>query len=56
MSQRMMCLGQVVGYDFEEKRLIITVDDKMAQKLKADGWAVAHEEELGHFVSVKMAE
>jgi len=56
MSERLMTMGQTVGYDSNEKKLIITLSDKIANQMKADGWAVGHDEELGHFVSVKMAE
>jgi hypothetical protein len=54
MSQRFMDVGQTVGYDFADKKLIVTVSEKTAQKMKADGWTVGHEEELGYFVSVKL--
>lgn len=50
MSQRFLEGGQFVGYIFEDKKLIVTVSEKMAKKLKADGWDVHFEAELGHFV------
>lgn len=49
-----MDLGQVVGYDFDDKKLIVTLSDKTAEKMKADGWNVHHEEELGFFITVQM--
>lgn len=56
MSKTMLDRGQLVGYDFETKNLIITVGEQLAQKLKADGWAVQHSEEVGCFVTIKMEE
>lgn len=55
MSQRFMDQGQVVGYEFgEKKQLTVTVSDRTAQKMKADGWSVHHDEELGHFVMIQL--
>jgi hypothetical protein len=54
MSQKLMDRGQIVGYDFENKQLVVTVSDKIAQKMTADGWVVHYEEELGHFVTISL--
>jgi N-acetylmuramoyl-L-alanine amidase len=48
--------GQIVGYDFENKKLIVTVSDKLATKMLADGWNVHHEDELGYFVTITLEE
>lgn len=56
MSQRFLDVERTVGYDFEQKLLIVTVSPKMAKKMKADGWQVGYEEEVGHFVSIKLEE
>jgi hypothetical protein len=54
MSQTFLDIAQTVGYDFEKKTLIITLSDKMAQKMKSDGWNVGYEEKIGHFVHVTL--
>lgn len=57
MSQRFMDMGQVVGYEFgTEKQLTVTLSDRTAQKMKADGWNVHHDEELGHFVVIQLGD
>lgn len=56
MSQRFMDIGQTVGYDFAEKKLIVTVNEKTAAKMKSDGWNVQFESELGHFVTIVLQE
>jgi mannose-6-phosphate isomerase-like protein (cupin superfamily) len=53
MSGRFMDRGQIVAYEFETKRLIVTVSDKTATKMMADGWQVHHEDELGYFVVIE---
>ena len=54
MTQSFLDHGQMVGYDFSQKRLIATVSKKVADKMKADGWNVHYEKDLGHFVVVQM--
>jgi len=56
MSQTFLDPHQTVGYDFEKKLLIVTLSDKMAQKMKADGWDVGYEKEIGHFIQVSLTE
>jgi len=56
MSQSLLDLTQTVGYHTEKKMLIVTISDKMAQKMKVDGWDVPHEKELGHFIQVSLME
>ena len=48
--------GQIVGYDFEKKMLIVTLSEKTAKKMKSDGWKVAHQEEIGYFIQVTLEE
>ena len=48
--------GQIVGYKFDEKTLVVTISQKMAQKMKADGWNVHYEEELGYFLTIQQEE
>jgi hypothetical protein len=48
--------GQLVGYRFEEKQLVVTMSDKMAEKMKTDGWHIQHESEIGHFVTITLKE
>lgn len=52
MSQRFMDVGQTVGYDFAEKKLIVTVEEKTAAKMKSDGWNVSYDSELGSFITI----
>lgn len=54
-SKRIMCRDQLVGYDMKTKSLIITVEEHMAQKLKADGWDVSHDKQVGHFLTIAFA-
>jgi hypothetical protein len=56
VSQRFMDLGQTVGYDFAEKTLTVTVEEKTAMKMKSDGWNVHYDSELGHFVTIQLVE
>jgi hypothetical protein len=56
MSQRFLEHGLTVGYDYGEKKLVATVTEKMAKKMKADGWQVHYEKEIGHFVTVTLQE
>lgn len=49
-----MSNGETVGYDFGEKQLIVTVSKKIADKMKADGWEVSYDKDLGYFVRVKI--
>jgi hypothetical protein len=53
MSGRFMDRGQVVGYEFDTKRLIVTISDQTATKMLADGWDVKHEDELGYFIVIQ---
>lgn len=56
MSQKFMDPGQIVGYDFEDgkKQLVVTVSDRTATKMLADGWDIKHEDELGYFVIIEL--
>jgi hypothetical protein len=56
MSRRFLDAGQMVGYDWDEKVLIVTLSEKTAQKMKADGWDVGHEAQIGYFIHIKMEE
>lgn len=56
MSQSFLDQMQAVGYLFEDKKLIVTLSDKMAQKMKADGWDVKTEEEVGSFLTLTLEE
>jgi hypothetical protein len=53
VSQSFLDRGQAVGYRWEDTpTLVVTLSDKMAAKMKADGWDVQHEAEIGHFISI----
>jgi hypothetical protein len=54
MSQSFLDRAQTVGYRFDEKLLVVTLTEKMANKMKADGWDIKHEDEIGYFVTVQM--
>jgi hypothetical protein len=54
MSQTFLDPSQVVGYDFEAKKLIVCLSEKMAKKMIADGWKVGYEEEVGHFIHITL--
>lgn len=54
MSQTFLDRGQLVGYDFAKKLLIVTLTEKMAKKMTADGWDVGHEEEIGYFIHISL--
>lgn len=56
MSQRFMDGGQIVGYDFGEKKLIVTLTEKTAKKMKADGWDVAYDKQVGWAIAIQMPE
>lgn len=48
--------GQVVGYKFADKQLIVTLSDKTATKMLADGWNVQNDGELGYFIAITKVE
>lgn len=48
--------GQIVGYKFAEKQLIVTLSQKTATKMLADGWNVQHHDELGSFITITKVE
>lgn len=58
MSQRFMDTGQIVGYDFTDgkKTLIVTMEEKTAAKMLADGWNVQIDETLGWFITLTKPE
>lgn len=56
MSKTFLDAGLMVGYDFEEKMLVVTLTKRTAEKMKADGWDVQHEEEIGYFINIKLEE
>lgn len=44
----------MVGYHFaEEKKLIVTLSERTAKKMIADGWDVSYENEIGHFIVIQ---
>lgn len=45
---------QTVGYNPEEKTLIVTLTSQMANQMRKDGWDVSFDQEIGHFINVKM--
>jgi hypothetical protein len=56
MSKNFLDHGQSVGYDFEKKLLIVTISEKMAKKMKSDGWDVGFEREIGNFIQVSLTD
>lgn len=56
MSASFLDRGQMVGYHFDRKALIIALSERMAAKMLADGWAVSYEDEIGHFVTITQGE
>lgn len=56
MSKRFMDLNQTVGYDYGEKKLIVTMSKKTADKMRSDGWATHYDEGIGHFVVITLKE
>jgi hypothetical protein len=46
-------IDRTVGYNPAEGALIITLSDKMATAMKREGWDIAFNAELGHFITVK---
>lgn len=54
--KRIMDRDQLVGYDMKKKQLIVTVSEHMAQKLRADGWHVSQDDQVGYFVTIALVE
>jgi hypothetical protein len=54
VTQRFLDRGQLVGYDFTDgkKALIVTMSEKIALKMRADGWNVQEDETLGWFITI----
>lgn len=44
---------QTVGYNPPERTLVVTLTAKMANVMKAHGWDVAFNPEVGHFITIK---
>lgn len=55
-SKRIMNRDQLVGYDMEKKQLVVTVNGNMAEKLKADGWKIGEDKDVGFFVTIALVE
>lgn len=52
-AKGMVDVHQTVGYNPSEKTLVVTLTSKMANAMKAHGWDVAFNAELGHFITIK---
>lgn len=56
MTQSFMDRGQIVGYKFDTRELIVTISDKTATKMLADGWDVKNDPDLGYFIVITKEE
>lgn len=46
---------QTVGYNPAERTLVVTLTAKQANAMKAHGWDISFESEIGHFINIKQA-
>lgn len=53
MAKGLLDVHQTVGYNTDEKTLVVTLTSKMANQMTKDGWDVSFNEEIGHFINVK---
>jgi hypothetical protein len=44
---------QTVGYNPPEKTLVVTLTSKMANTMRAHGWDIAFNSEVGYFITIK---
>lgn len=56
MSQKFLARGQMVGYDADAKTLIATMSDQIADKMRADGWEIHTNDEVGNFITISNVE
>lgn len=47
---------ETVGYKPDEKALVVTLTAPMANAMKAHGWDIAFEPEIGHFIRITKEE
>lgn len=52
MSKGFLDLHQTVGYQPENKILVVTLTSKMANQMRKDGWDISFEKEIGHYISI----
>lgn len=52
MKNGLLDVHQTVGYNPDEKTLIVTLTSKMANRMKTDGWDIGFDREIGYFVSI----
>lgn len=50
MKRKILDRAQPVGYDPNEKKLIVTLSEKMAKRMQRDGWVVHEVEGMPPFV------
>jgi hypothetical protein len=55
MKKKVMDRAQQVGYDPNEKKLVIALSDKMAARMQRDGWVVNNVEGTNFIVIEKNA-
>lgn len=55
-KKKLLDRAQMVGYDPNEKKLIVTVSDKMAERMRKDGWSVQSTTDMPPFVTVSLGE
>lgn len=53
MAKGFLDTHQTVGYNPDETTLVVTLTAKMANQMRKDGWDIAFDRELGHFITVK---
>lgn len=44
---------QTVGYNAKERTLVVTLTSKMANAMKAHGWTVEFNSEIGYFITIQ---
>lgn len=55
-KKKLLAHGLTVGYDADAKQLVVTLDEKLSDRLKKDGWTVHDQVEgMPPFVMIEKA-
>lgn len=53
MAKGYFDVHQTVGFNPNEKTLIVTLSSKMANAMRKEGWDISFDREIGHFITIK---
>lgn len=53
MAKGFLDINQTVGFNPNEKTLVVTLSSKMANAMKKEGWDISFDREVGHFITIQ---